>query len=64
MQSFVEKLVHFLPLLFGVGFIAPLTDQVIRAVGMTLPLGIPPLAAGLVLGVAWGGYATMTRRWI
>ena len=64
MQSFVEILVHYLPLLFGIGFIAPLTDQVMRATGLALPFGIPSLAAGLVLGLAWGGYATVTRRWI
>ena len=64
MQFFLEKLAHFLPLLFGVGFIAPLTDQLIRALGLSLPLGVPPLVVGLLLGLAWGGYATVTRRWI
>ncbi|MEQ1755069.1 MAG: hypothetical protein ABL973_13160 [Micropepsaceae bacterium] len=64
MQVFLEKLVYFLPLLFGIGFVAPLTAEIVRAWSLPLPTGFAPLAAGLLLGVVWGGIATWKRRWL
>ena len=62
MKPFIENLLHYLPLIFGVGFLAPLTAEILRAYDMA-PLGLPPRIAGLLLGAAWGGYATGRRGW-
>ena len=53
-----------LPLLFGVGFLAPLVTQIMLR---TLPSisGTPwPLLAGLVIGGGWGAFAQKTGRWL
>jgi hypothetical protein len=63
MKSFIENLLHYLPLIFGVGFLAPLTAEILRACDVA-PLGLPPLVAGLLLGTVWGGYATWRRSWL
>lgn len=52
------------PLIFGLAFIAPLTEQVLLALSVMPPLGITPLTAGFVLGGVWGGIATARGRWI
>jgi hypothetical protein len=63
MNSVIENLLHYLPLIFGIGFIAPLTSEILQAWNVA-PLGMPPLAAGLLLGMMWGGYATWRRSWL
>lgn len=63
MKTFIENLLHYMPLIFGLGFIAPLTAEILYA-WHAAPLGLPPLAAGLLLGAAWGGYATWRRSWL
>ena len=63
MKAVIEKLLYFLPLIFGVGFLAPLTTEILQANGLA-PFGLPPLAAGLILGTAWGAWATWRRSWL
>ena len=53
-----------MPLLFGLGFLAPLIAQVIGLVGWTPPGGLPPIALGLAVGGIWGGYAVWRGRWL
>lgn len=55
---------QILPLLFGLGFVAPLIAQVLQHV---LPDVVPaprPLLIGLVVGGAWGALANVRGRWI
>ncbi len=64
MVEALRKLIHYLPLLFGLGFIAPLTAQLMVAFGIAGPLGFTPLAVGLAFGGAWGLYAQLRGRWV
>ena len=63
MLAVIKTIFHFGPLLFGLGFIAPLTAQILARLEVTLPLGLSPLIAGLILGTAWGTYAQIKGRW-
>lgn len=64
MTEAIRRLFVVMPLLFGIGFIAPLTAQLMRAAGIEGPFGLTPVAAGLALGSAWGLYAQIKGRWI
>jgi hypothetical protein len=60
----VQKFLELMPLWFGIGFIAPLTAEMIKAFGLQASLPISPLVAGLILGIAWGGSTVVRGRWI
>ena len=64
MLKLVGLILQYMPLIFGVGFVAPLIAQIIERAGWTLPFGIAPLAAGLVIGGLWGAHAQFRGRWI
>lgn len=64
MRRYLSGLFKIMPLLFGLGFLAPLIAQSLAMTGWTLPGGIAPLAVGLVIGGVWGGIATLTGRWL
>ena len=64
MKKLIELIFHFGPLLFGVGFIAPLVAQMVSRSGWVLPLGVSPLVAGLIIGCAWGAVAQVRGRWV
>lgn len=55
---------YFGPLIFAFGFLTPLTAQIIERAGWTPPLGLTPLAAGLVVAAVLGGAAQIRGRWI
>ena len=46
-MAFLRYLFAVGPLLFGVGFLAPLIAQSMSALGISAPLGLTPLAFGL-----------------
>lgn len=53
-----------MPLIFGIGFIAPLITQLIER---TLPGAAQtqwPLLAGLAIGGTWGALANLRGRWL
>ncbi len=52
------------PLLFGIGFLAPLIAQTLEALSVSAPLGVPPPACGLLVGSLWGAFATLRGRWV
>lgn len=64
MQVAIKKLFLIMPLLFGIGFIAPLIDQTMRLWRWEAPWGLTPLTLGLIIGGVWGLYATIRGRWI
>ncbi|WP_234032165.1 hypothetical protein [Parerythrobacter jejuensis] len=53
-----------MPLLFGLGFIAPLIAQTMAVWEWDAPLGLSRIALGLIVGGSWGLYATIRGRWI
>ena len=64
MSQVIAKLFAVMPLLFGIGFIAPLTAQLMALWDIDAPLGMSRIAVGLLLGGAWGLYANIKGRWL
>jgi len=64
MGKIIGALFEYGPLLFGIGFIAPVFAALVEASGYTLPYDIAPLYAGLGLGIVVGAIATKRGRWI
>ncbi len=64
MQAAVQKLLAIMPLLFGIGFIAPLVAQIMETWNVAAPFGISRIAFGLAFGGAWGLYANIRGRWV
>ena len=64
MTAAIRKLFTVMPFLFGIGFIAPLTAQLMVAAGISGPFGLAPIAIGLAFGATWGLYAQITGRWL
>ena len=64
MVQVIKSIFYFGPLLFGFGFLAPLTAQLIVAAGWTPPLGLTPLVSGLIVGGVLGLMAQIRGRWI
>ena len=60
----IRKLLLWMPFLFGIGFIAPLTAQSMDYWDIGAPFGLSTLAFGLIFGGAWGLYANLKGRWI
>ena len=64
MQQALKGIFFIMPFLFGLGFIAPVTAELIVLAGLEPPAGLAPLTAGLLLGGAWGLYATIKGSWL
>jgi hypothetical protein len=64
MQVAVRKFFAFMPLFFGIGFIAPLIAQSLTALHIAAPFGMEPVGFGLVVGGPWGLYATLRGSWL
>ena len=64
MSQVIAKLFAVMPLLFGIGFIAPLTAQLMAICGIDAPLGMSRIGFGLLLGGTWGLYANFKGRWL
>ena len=52
------------PLLFGLGFLAPLIAQSLEAMSLTPPMGLSRLVLGLLVGGTLGLVATIRGRWV
>lgn len=64
MQQALKGIFFIMPLLFGLGFIAPVTAELMTLAELRPPLGLTPLGSGLILGGAWGLYATIKGSWL
>jgi hypothetical protein len=64
MQAVTRHLFQWMPLLFGIGFIAPLIAQTMAVWDIAAPLGLSRVAFGLLIGAPWGLYAMLRGRWI
>lgn len=64
MQNALKLVFHWMPFLFGIGFIAPLIAQTMAYWQITPPLGLSGIAFGLLIGAPWGLYATLRGRWV
>ena len=62
--SLLMALLQGMPLIFGIGFVAPLIAQLLER---TLPGAAQaqwPLLAGLAIGGSWGALANLRGRWL
>jgi hypothetical protein len=64
MEIALKRLFAVMPLLFGIGFIAPLIAQTMAYWQIDAPFGTSRIAFGLLIGAPWGLYATLRGRWI
>lgn len=60
--AFLAAIAKFLPLIFAVGFLAPLISQSLTAIGWSAPFGDPLF--GLAMAIVWGLIAQIKGRWI
>lgn len=63
-MKIIRQLLVFQPFLFGIGFLAPLTAQVIDRAGWTPPFGLSSLLCGLIVGAGLGALANVRGRWL
>jgi len=52
------------PVLFGIGFVAPVIAQTLEATAVAPPLGLTTIQTGLLAGVLLGSVAKLRGRWI
>ena len=64
MQHALKIIFFVMPFLFGIGFIAPLTAELMALAGVDAPLGLSRLGFGLLFGGLWGAYATIKGSWL
>ncbi|HEX8480470.1 MAG TPA: hypothetical protein VF650_01030 [Allosphingosinicella sp.] len=64
MQQALRGIFFIMPFLFGIGFIAPVTAELMVLAGVDGPRGLTPLTSGLLIGGAWGLYATIKGSWL
>ena len=64
MQQILMGLFRIMPLLFGVGFLAPLLAQILERMNWPAPFGLSPIVFGLLVGGLWGAFATIKGRWL
>lgn len=64
MQAAVKGVFHWMPFLFGIGFIAPLIAQLMLRFGIAAPFGLSPIAVGLLIGAPWGLITVIRGRWL
>jgi len=65
--NFVERLrsaAGLGPVMFGVGFLAPLIAQSLDAASLPAPLGLGRLQFGLAVGALLGVVAMWRGRWV
>lgn len=53
---------RFLPLIFAIGFLAPLIAQSLTTIGWVPPFGTAPFS--FAVAVSWGLFAQLKGRWI
>lgn len=64
MKTVIVTVMAWLPVIFGVGFLAPVIAAALVAAGIGAPFGLAPIHVGLAIGVTWGLIAKFTGRWI
>jgi len=62
--TFLKLLMSWMPVIFGVGFLAPVISAMLVAGGFDAFLGRAPIEWGLAIGLTWGLVAKFTGRWI
>ncbi len=64
MRTVLQTLGPWGPVFFGVGFLAPLLSTLMVETGITPPLGLSTIQAGLIIGFVVGLQAKLRGRWL
>ena len=64
MEKSLALLAHWMPFLFGIGFIAPVIATLMGLADIPAPPGMTRTMIGLLIGAPWGFYAVRRGRWI
>jgi len=64
LKAILTPVFDWLPVLFGIGFLAPVIAAFMNVGGMTAPFGIAAIYYGLGIGLTWGLVAKLAGRWI
>ena len=64
MQKILKAVLWLLPLIFGLGFLAPVIAEGLQAAEIEPPFGLTALGTGLLIGGVWGTFALLKGRWI
>jgi hypothetical protein len=60
----MRKVFEWGPLLFGIGFLAPLIAQALDATSISAPLGLSSIQFGLAVAIPMGTIAKLRGRWV
>ena len=52
------------PVLFGIGFLAPVIAALLGVIGVERPFGLSPILFGLIIGAMLGFIARQRRTWL
>ncbi len=64
LKAVLTPIFDWLPVLFGIGFLAPVIAAFMNVSGLHDPFGITAIYYGLGIGLTWGLVAKLTGRWI
>ena len=64
MTVILRQVFYFGPIIFAVGFLAPLIAQASIRLGFDAPFGLSPLAFGFALAGVLGLVAQVRGRWL
>ena len=64
MTTVIKSIFYLGPLLFGFGFLAPLSAQIIHTIGWTPPFGLTPLITGNNIGGTMAMNAKIRGPWV
>ncbi|WP_332771152.1 hypothetical protein [Phenylobacterium sp.] len=64
MGRLLAMLLQGMPLIFGLGFIAPLIAQLLERALPDAAHAQWPLLVGLAIGGSWGAFANLKGRWL
>lgn len=63
-MALLKALFPWGPVLFGIGFLAPLIAAIMGALNIPAPFGLEEIHIGLAIGTMWGLIAKFGGRWI
>ena len=64
MAAVMKQILAWMPFFFGIGFIAPLTAQLMELWSIPAPFSLSTIQFGLIFGGAWGLIANIRGRWL